>query len=261
MIVATPAAHLAFTQVLRDRVQCLEADLLAVGLRPKAGGSLAGATLLISEPVGGSSQGGHGAAVQGAQGGDDTGVAGGRDQRAAGGTTTLVVVPGVAVGGGAEAAGGVAAEAVRAAALEAVRKERSALQDRVAALQGQLAEARGALDLVGQPHAFLLQQLSTARAAERDAWAAAQAAQVAAAQREREAADAASERDALRRDLDTLLLQRQGLDKVKQLVMRAVGAGGTLGFGAQGSGGAFTGGGPVMLQGLGAAGTTTIVDG
>ena len=46
------------------------------------------------------------------------------------------------------------------------------------------------------------------------------------AERDKQAAELASERDALRRDLDALLVQRGGLDRMKQLVMRAVGAGG-----------------------------------
>jgi hypothetical protein len=42
--------------------------------------------------------------------------------------------------------------------------EREQLQDKISSLQAQLQEAQKSLQLVGQPHAFLLEQLTASRA-------------------------------------------------------------------------------------------------
>lgn len=84
----------------------------------------------------------------------------------------------------------------------------------------------------------------------------ASAAKVLLAERDGQVSELALERDALRRDLDALLVQRAGLDRMKQIVMRAVGAGGSAG----GAGSpAFSTAAPFLIQGTGAHGSTTIL--
>ena len=135
------------------------------------------------------------------------------------------------------------------------------VQDDASLLRLCLQEARACLALVGQPHAFLIEQLSVTKARAGEAEARCEAARVQLSERGAEAAELASERDALRRDLDALLVQRAGLDRMKQLVMRAVGAnGGGGGGGLLPPGGAAGGGAaPFLIQGTGAHGLTTIL--
>ena len=131
------------------------------------------------------------------------------------------------------------------------------VQDDASLLRLCLQEARACLALVGQPHAFLIEQLSVTKARAGEAEARCEAARVQLSERGAEAAELASERDALRRDLDALLVQRAGLDRMKQLVMRAVGAngGGLLPPGGAAGGGVA----PFLIQGTGAHGLTTIL--
>jgi hypothetical protein len=143
-------------------------------------------------------------------------------------------------------------------ALAAVRAQKQQLEAQVDSLQRELNEARGALELVGQPHSFLLEQLAAAKAKAREAGELAEALRGRLAQRDGQVAELSLEREGLQRDLDALRAQRSSLDQMKQLVMKAVGASGA-GFtdGLGGHSGA-TRGGSMLLQGVGTSATSIV---
>ncbi len=127
-----------------------------------------------------------------------------------------------------------------------LRREKALLTSRIQELDQQLQEARSTLAMVGQPHAFLLGQLSAAKARTEAAERRAAAERARAAEGERCIAELAAERDALKQDLDSLLTQRSSLDEMRRVVMRAVGGGGGGGSSA------------LVIQGAGST-TTTIL--
>jgi hypothetical protein len=122
-----------------------------------------------------------------------------------------------------------------------------------------MQEAQGLLTLVGQPHAYLIEELSSVKSRAADSEAAAAAARALLAELQGQVSDLALERDALRRDLDTVLTQRAGLNKMKQIVMRAVGAGGGGISAGVGGAAAVSAATPFLIQGTGVHGNTSIL--
>ncbi|KAF6252466.1 hypothetical protein COO60DRAFT_1704276 [Scenedesmus sp. NREL 46B-D3] len=118
--------------------------------------------------------------------------------------------------------------AARSAKLET---EKQQLAREKADMQGKLSKAQAAvqklhsqLQLVGQPHDFLLAQLSAAEAAASQAQEQLEAAQDALRQRDEQAREAAAERAALRRDLERILRERGTLDSMRRLMGSLVGS-------------------------------------
>ncbi|KAG2423380.1 hypothetical protein HXX76_015346 [Chlamydomonas incerta] len=138
-------------------------------------------------------------------------------------------------GGGGEGGGGrygggggggiVAAPAKLQVDLALLRQERDQLARQVEMLTGRLTAAHDSLKLASQPHAFLLEELESVKLRCAQAETKAAALQVALQQRGHEAEALQAERDALRADLDGLLAQRQALEGMKAVVVKALAGG------------------------------------
>ncbi|WIA18914.1 hypothetical protein OEZ85_003586 [Tetradesmus obliquus] len=118
--------------------------------------------------------------------------------------------------------------AARCAKLES---EKQQLAREGAEMQGKLSKAQAALEklhsqlqLAGQPHGFLLTQLAAAEAAASQAQEQLAAAQDALRRRDEQAREAAAERAALRRDLESILRERGTLDSMRRMVGSLVGS-------------------------------------
>ncbi|GIL63802.1 hypothetical protein Vafri_17794 [Volvox africanus] len=106
-----------------------------------------------------------------------------------------------------------------------LKQERDALTREVEHLRGRLAAAHDSLRLASQPHAFLLEELEAVKLRATQAETKVAALQVALAARSNEVEALTAERDALRTDLDGLLAQRQALEGMKAVVVKALAGG------------------------------------
>ncbi|KXZ51870.1 hypothetical protein GPECTOR_11g306 [Gonium pectorale] len=106
-----------------------------------------------------------------------------------------------------------------------LKQERDSLSREVEHLTGRLAAAHDSLRLASQPHAFLLEELESVKLRAAQAETKAAALQVALTQRSHEVEALSAERDALRSDLDGLLVQRQQLEGMKAVVVKALAGG------------------------------------
>ncbi|GLI65968.1 hypothetical protein VaNZ11_009654 [Volvox africanus] len=106
-----------------------------------------------------------------------------------------------------------------------LKQERDALTREVEHLSGRLAAAHASLRLASQPHAFLLEELEAVKLRATQAETKVAALQVALAARSNEVQAVTAERDALRSDLDGLLAQRQALEGMKAVVVKAIAGG------------------------------------
>lgn len=102
---------------------------------------------------------------------------------------------------------------MHAEALAVVRVQKQHLEAQVASLQRELQDAKSALELVGQPHAFLLEQLAAAKGRAREAGGQAEALRGQLAARDAWVAALELEREGLQRDLDVLLVQRSSMTR------------------------------------------------
>jgi hypothetical protein len=131
--------------------------------------------------------------------------------------------------------------------VEMLKKEKERLQLEVVRLLKALQECRASLDAVGQPHSFLLAQLSAAKAKADEVTKKLEAAESRVATLERSSSELGSENGALKRDLEILLQQRSSLDSMKKLVARTLGIGGAAPLPPQ-SGVMITGSGTTILS-------------
>ncbi|GAX82397.1 hypothetical protein CEUSTIGMA_g9825.t1 [Chlamydomonas eustigma] len=113
--------------------------------------------------------------------------------------------------------------AVHATALAALKKEKAELLSRISDLELRLQAAEVSLSKVGQPHAFLLQQLTDAKNKVEVAEQRSQVAKAKMVELESQLQQVRDERDAMRNDMDAVLTHRAGLEEMKRVVMRAVG--------------------------------------
>ncbi|KAG1656632.1 hypothetical protein FOA52_008637 [Chlamydomonas sp. UWO 241] len=141
--------------------------------------------------------------------------------------------------------------------LAGLRAGKAHLEARLAKATRSLADAQAALSLVGQPHAFALEQLGAAKGRCAEAEEQVKSLRAALSAKAAEAADLFSQRDGLKSDLDALLTQRGSLDAMRALVVRALGggAGSSVGTGA----GAPSSSAGLLLTGQGAPASTTIL--
>ncbi|GLC34009.1 hypothetical protein PLESTB_000828200 [Pleodorina starrii] len=109
--------------------------------------------------------------------------------------------------------------------LALLKQERDALTREVEHLSGRLAAAHDSLRLASQPHAFLLEELEAVKLRASQAETKMAALQVALTARSNEVEALTAERDALRSDLDGLLAQRQALEGMKAVVVKALAGG------------------------------------
>ncbi|KAG2434529.1 hypothetical protein HYH02_012196 [Chlamydomonas schloesseri] len=127
--------------------------------------------------------------------------------------------------GGSGGGGIIVAPAKLQVDLALVRQERDQLARQVELLTGRLTAAHDSLKLASQPHAFLLEELESVKLRCAQAETKAAALQVALQQRGNEVEALQAERDALRADLDGLLAQRQALEGMKAVVVKALAGG------------------------------------
>ena len=112
--------------------------------------------------------------------------------------------------------------------IESLKKEKERMQLEVTRLTKSLQECRSSLDAVGQPHSFLLAQLTAAKAKADEANKKLEAAESKVQSLEGSSKELVLENGALKRDLDLLLGQRSSLDSMKKLVTKALGFGGAV---------------------------------
>ncbi|MEW5302596.1 MAG: hypothetical protein WDW36_005365 [Sanguina aurantia] len=142
-------------------------------------------------------------------------------------TATALGGPGMRGPGLPDQPGGPAAAALQVELL-LLQQEQGRLLGRISVLEERLRSAREVLQLASQPHAFLIAELGTGRELLRAAEAQALTLTATLQARQDECSQLGMEVGSLRQDLEMVLGQREQLQGLKQVVMRALGATGMV---------------------------------